>query len=325
MNRPVSAPLLEVSGLEVRFSLAARGVLASRPIVRAVDDVSFDLAQGETLGVVGESGCGKSTLARAIIGLVPANSGRIVLGGLVVNRERRQRRQLGRVVQMVFQDPLASLNPRMTVAQIVAEPLLVHDPDLSRKAVRARVSEMLEKTGLSADYLGRYPQEFSGGQCQRIALARALILGPRLLICDEAVSALDVSVQAQILNLLADIRAQMGLSMLFIGHDLSVIRLLSDRVMVMHLGKISELGEAESLFGRPRHPYTRALIESVPQPDPGLPLRGTVTGEIPSPLEPPAGCSFHPRCPVATERCRRETPALSGIDGREVACHYPLG
>ncbi|WP_299649257.1 oligopeptide/dipeptide ABC transporter ATP-binding protein [uncultured Jannaschia sp.] len=294
--------------------------------LQAVSKADLTLERGETLGLVGESGSGKSTLARAVIGTVPATDGRVMWKGRDITAlGPASRRKLGREVQMVFQDPLAALNPRMNVGQIVAEPLATHT-DLSAKERRTRVSEMMERVGLLPNLVNRYPHEFSGGQCQRIGIARALVTEPELLICDEPVSALDVSVQAQVVNLLAGLQRDMGLSMLFIAHDLSVVRHISTRIAVMYLGRIVETAPAEALVTDPRHPYTKALIASVPIPDPvreRARSRPVLEGELPSPLNPPSGCVFRTRCPIARPDCAEARPPLvQEVPGHRVACPY---
>jgi len=318
----VSDQLLAARHLRVLFPL--KGDQA----VHAVDDVSFSMRERETLGLVGESGCGKSTLARAIMHLQPLTSGQIIWRGVSLNalkpRELHDRR---REFQMIFQDPLASLNPRMTVATLVAEPLRALRPNLRAEEVRDIVSNMIGRVGLEPSTLDRYPHEFSGGQCQRISIARALVVDPKLLVCDEPVSALDVSVQAQILNLLKELQASHDLSLLFISHDLSVVRHMSDRIMVLYLGRIMEFGSRDRLLDSPRHPYTRALISAAPIPNPEIertrrapPLKG----EVPSPIDPPSGCVFRTRCPKAAERCTVDVPDLRPIGpGQNVACHFP--
>ncbi|HEY3599140.1 MAG TPA: oligopeptide/dipeptide ABC transporter ATP-binding protein, partial [Paraburkholderia sp.] len=300
-------PVLSVSDLTVHFSVAraARRALpwSAKATVRAVEHVTFDVRRGETVGLVGESGCGKSTLARAIIGLVPVTGGSVRWRGAeTVNGTQRDTTQLRRDVQMIFQDPLASLDPRMTIEQIVAEPLKTHRPGIGRADLRARVLAMLERVGLNAYHLQRYPHEFSGGQCQRVGIARALIGEPQLVICDEPVSALDVSIQAQIVNLLRDLQRELSLSLLFVAHDLAVVKAISHRVLVMYLGRVMEFGAKESVYGEPLHPYTRALLSAVPTPDPAVERareRLLLRGEIPSPLDPPSGCVFRTRCPEA--------------------------
>ncbi len=324
----MSAPLLAVEGLDVTFPVMPRGAWPwTRPAgLQAVSKADLTLERGETLGLVGESGSGKSTLARAVIGTVPATDGRVMWKGRDITAlGPASRRKLGREVQMVFQDPLAALNPRMNVGQIVAEPLATHT-DLSAKERRTRVSEMMERVGLLPNLVNRYPHEFSGGQCQRIGIARALVTEPELLICDEPVSALDVSVQAQVVNLLAGLQRDMGLSMLFIAHDLSVVRHISTRIAVMYLGRIVETAPAEALVTDPRHPYTKALIASVPIPDPvreRARSRPVLEGELPSPLNPPSGCVFRTRCPIARPDCAEARPPLvQEVPGHRVACPY---
>ncbi|MCC5864251.1 MAG: ATP-binding cassette domain-containing protein [Wenzhouxiangella sp.] len=320
------APVLQVRDLSVHFRVESGGLFRrQRHVVRAVDRVSFDVHAAETLGIVGESGCGKSTLARAILGLVRAHSGSAVwLGEDLVGLSEEQMRIKRREIQLIFQDPQGSLDPRMTVGDIVAEPLRTFYPSMSRLQVRERVQGIMKLVGLLPDQINRYPHEFSGGQCQRIGIARALVVNPRLVVCDEPVSALDVSIQAQIVNLLKDLQKKLQLSLIFIAHDLSVVRHVSDRVMVMYLGKVMEVADRDSIYLRPRHPYTRALIESVPIPDPvkeRARARRSLEGDIPSPLNPPSGCVFHGRCPFAIEQCRREEPGLETLDsGNQVAC-----
>ena len=312
----MSAPLLSVRDLSVTFSVRPGGIRpwARGQSLRAVRDVSFDLAPGETLGIVGESGSGKSTLARALIGTVPASGGQALWEGAdLLAMAPRERHRHRRDIQMVFQDPLAALDPRMTAGEIVAEPLVTHEPRLARDEVRARVVAMMERVGLLPEQLNRYPHECSGGQCQRISIARALIVGPRLVICDEPVSALDVSVQAQIINLLADLKRGLDLALIFIAHDLSVVKHISDRIMVFYLGRAMEHAAARDLVRAPRHPYTRALISAAPIPDPEVERRrraAGLKGELPSPLAPPSGCVFRTRCPVARASCANERPAM---------------
>jgi oligopeptide transport system ATP-binding protein len=316
-----AAPLLAVRRLKVHYRLPA--LPWQQPgWLKAVDGVDLNLAAGETLGVVGESGCGKSTLARTLAGLQPATSGGIEYGGRnLATLDERAWRPLRREIQMVFQDPLASLDPRMTIAASIAEPLEALYPDIGRDERTARVHAMLEKVGLSATLANRYPHEFSGGQCQRVGIARALIVRPRILICDEPVSALDVSVQAQIVNLLADLQAEYGLSMIFIAHDLAVVRHISRRVMVMYLGKVMEQAARDTLFANPLHPYTRALLAAVPGD--GRSSREVLEGEIPSPANPPPGCVFVTRCPIADAHCARHMPPLvRAAHGGFSACHF---
>jgi len=295
-------------------------------VLRAVSNVSFSVKKGETIAVVGESGSGKSSLVRAVLGLVPMTTGRVVysgeaLEGPVEDRSLAMRRDL----QLVFQDPVSALNPQMRVQTIVAEPLLVHERQLGLAERRASVVAMLEKVGLEEKFLRRFPHELSGGQAQRVAIARALILDPKILICDEAVSALDGTVRAQVLDLLRGVQEETGLSIIFISHDLAVVRSISHRVLVMYLGRLVEVADNESLFSAPAHPYTSALMKSVPVPDPVVaPGRAPLRGEVPSPLNPPSGCVFHPRCSKADAVCGNKVPALRDLGGTRVACHYPL-
>ena len=321
-------PLLDVRDLRVTFQIRREGDLPwakPRPL-HAVAGVDFTLNPGETLGVVGESGCGKSTLARALIGLVPAEGQAEWIDGKdLLAMSPRQMMKYRSDIQMVFQDPLASLNPRMTVGQIIAEPLTTHRPDLGRAEVRDRVKAMMERVGLLPNQINRYPHEFSGGQCQRIGIARALIVEPKLIICDEPVSALDVSIQAQVINLLIRLQKELGLALVFIAHDLSVVKHISDRVMVLYLGKVMEVASSAELYGNPQHPYTQALLSAVPVPDPTIETAKTIVplaGDLPSPMNPPSGCVFRTRCPRAQARCAEEVPAPIGGD-HKIACHYP--
>ncbi|MBK6598133.1 MAG: ATP-binding cassette domain-containing protein [Proteobacteria bacterium] len=321
----MSGAFLKLDALRVYFSVSGGWLKPARKL-KAVDGVSLEIAPGEALGIVGESGCGKSTLARAILQLVDVTAGQVVwLGRPIESLTVRQMRPLRASMQIVFQDPLASLNPRMTVGEIVAEPLRVHRADLSREQRQTEVAQMLERVGLSRDQINRYPHEFSGGQCQRIGIARAMILKPKLLVCDEPVSALDVSIQAQIINLLEDLKRESGTSILFVSHNLAVVRRLCERVLVLYLGKTMELAPSAALFGAPLHPYTRGLLASVPIPDPDLQparLETSLTGELPSPLAPPSGCVFRTRCEFAIERCTVEVPVLEQLpDNRQIACH----
>jgi len=321
-------PVLKVRDLSVQFRIdTGRWFRHDYHTIRAVDQVNFDVLPAETLGIVGESGCGKSTLARALLGLVRPKSGHIVWRGQdLVGLSEEAMRARRREIQLIFQDPSGSLDPRMTVGDIVAEPLITFYPSMSSLQVRERVSGMMKLVGLSADQINRYPHEFSGGQCQRVGIARALVVNPRLVVCDEPVSALDVSVQAQIVNLLKDLQNKLQLSLIFIAHDLSVVRHISDRVLVMYLGRVMEVADRDSIYLSARHPYTRALIESVPIPDPVLErarARRALQGDMPSPLEPISGCVFRSRCPHATERCANEVPELETLDdGNQVACHH---
>ncbi len=329
----MTQPILHVRDLAVAFDIRPQGAWPwTKPLkLHAVGGVSFDLAPGECLGVVGESGSGKSTLARAIVGTIPATSGEVLFEGQdLASMSVSERRVHRKDVQMIFQDPLAALNPRMTVGDIIAEPLTTHYPQTPASEVKARVGELMERVGLLPNLINRYPHEFSGGQCQRIGIARALILQPKLLICDEPVSALDVSVQAQVVNLLAELRRDMGLSMIFIAHDLSVVKHISDRIAVMYLGKLMEMAEAKTLCTVPQHPYTQALISSVPIPDPVLEAarkRPILEGELPSPLAPPSGCVFRTRCPKAQTSCAEAPPRVEVLEGdHRVACpfHAPM-
>jgi oligopeptide/dipeptide ABC transporter ATP-binding protein len=309
-------PLLAVERLQREFRVGPR-------VLRAVDDVTLHVAAGETLGLVGESGCGKTTVGRLILRLLPATGGRIVFEGQDITRLPESRlREFRRAVQVVFQDPYSSLNPRMTVRDIVGEPL--RNFGATRRAVAARVADLLTTVGLSPEYMTRYPHAFSGGQRQRIGIARALALSPRLLVCDEAVSSLDVSIQAQILNLLADLQRQLGLALLFISHNLAVVRHVSQRVAVMYLGRLVEVAPEADLFEHPRHPYTRALLAAVPEAGPDAVPPAVLPGEIPSPLDPPAGCRFQTRCPRAEARCRAaEPPLVEERPGSWVRCYFP--
>ena len=322
-------PILSIRDVSVTFDVRPQGAWPWTPSLKlhAVSGLSVDLMPGETLGLVGESGSGKSTLARAVIGTIPQSGGRILYEGRDLARMTPQEtRRHRRDVQMVFQDPLAALNPRMTVGDIIAEPLITHEPRTPRKEVKSRVAEIMDKVGLLPNLINRYPHEFSGGQCQRIGIARALILKPKLLVCDEPVSALDVSVQAQVVNLLRDLQADMGLSMIFIAHDLSVVKHISDRIMVMYLGCPMEVGPARAVTATPRHPYTQALIASVPIPDPvreAARHRPVLEGDLPSPLSPPSGCVFRTRCPKAQPSCAQARPAMEAAEpDRLVACPY---
>jgi oligopeptide/dipeptide ABC transporter ATP-binding protein len=317
--------ILDVRNLVKHYPVGG-GFLSGAPgVIRAVDDVSFSIARGETLGLVGESGCGKTTTGRCVLQLERPTSGQVFFEGRnLVALPDAELRRARRRIQVIFQDPYSSLNPRMTVGQIIAEPLAVHGIVPTRAARTARVQELLRHAGLLPAMAARYPHELSGGQRQRVGIARALAMEPRLIICDEPVSALDVSIQAQIVNLLEDLQAEFGLTYLFIAHDLSVVRHISDRVAVMYLGKIVEITDRKSLYEDPQHPYTRALLAAVPIPDPDIEARRehvVLGGEVPSPLRPPPGCVFHPRCPIAIDACRAEIPALREVKpGHLAAC-----
>ena len=325
-HAPDAKALLVVEDIRVVFDAGRATMFGPRRFLKAVDGVSFALNRGETLGVVGESGCGKSTLARAVLQLLEHYDGRVsLLGSNLDELNAAALKQQRQNMQVVFQDPLASLDPRMTVGDIVGEPLRTYQPKLSRADRLAAVQTLLRKVGLQPEHVYRYPHEFSGGQCQRIGIARALIMEPELIICDEPVSALDVSVQAQIINLLMDLQQEMGLALVFIAHDLAVVRHISHRVMVMYLGRVVEVADRDALYQSPRHPYTKALISAVPIPDPELERardRSLLQGDLPSPLNPPSGCAFRARCPLADERCAAESPVLRSVGKSLVACHH---
>jgi len=317
-----AAPLLEVRDLRKYFPLRGGLLGRVRQQVKAVDGVSFTLREGRTLGLVGESGCGKSTLGRSVLRLPPPTSGQVRLNGTDLSDTANE--VIRREMQIIFQDPYASLSPRRTVAQIIREPMDVHRVGTPVER-RERVEELLQVVGMRSNALNRYPHEFSGGQRQRIGIARALALEPQFIVADEPVSALDVSVQSQVLNLIEDLQAAQGIAFLFISHDLAVIQHVSDDVAVMYLGKIVEQASADDIYRAPRHPYTRALLSAIPVPDPRRKSQRIVLeGDVPSPVNPPSGCAFHTRCPLVTDRCRAEEPVLKTIDpgsGHEVACH----
>ena len=322
-----NAPLLSIKNLRVHFPIKSESPWPWAPsrVLKAVDGVSFELRAGETLGIVGESGCGKSTLARALLNLVPLTDGDVIWHGESMRNAKPAAWQAKRrAVQMIFQDPLASLDPRMTVAQIIGEPLRTHYPELSRKEHHDRVLGMMLRVGLTEQQINRYPHEFSGGQCQRIGIARALILKPQVVICDEPVSALDVSIQAQIINLLKELQAEMGLALVFIAHDLAVVKHISQRIMVMYLGRAMELASKHALYDTPLHPYTQALLSAIPVPDPRKERAKNLAllqGDLPSPMSPPSGCVFRTRCPKSATQCAGDVPALRQVaQDTQAAC-----
>ena len=319
------APLLSVRDLRVHFRIRDRKAWPWTPAatLKAVDGVSFDLYPGETLGIVGESGCGKSTLARACLNLIPATGGEVVWDGNTLRPDDHAAWLAARRdIQIIFQDPLASLNPRMTVARIIGEPLRIHRPELSDAQVHEKVVAVMGEVGLTPQQINRYPHEFSGGQCQRIGIARALILEPKLIICDEPVSALDVSIRAQIVNLLQELQRRKGLALIFIAHDLAVVKHISDRVLVLYMGKAMEIARSDALYARPGHPYTEALLSAIPIPDPRVERNKVLrllSGDMPSPIDPPSGCVFRTRCPKAIAICAGDEPALRRLDGETAA------
>ncbi|PMQ02276.1 MAG: peptide ABC transporter substrate-binding protein [Dictyoglomus sp. NZ13-RE01] len=327
MNNYTDSILLEVKNLKKYFPIK-RGIIFSKHVgdVKAVDDVSFYIKKGETVGLVGESGCGKSTVARVIIRLLEPTDGKIIFEGQdIASIPQEDLRKLRKDMQIIFQDPYSALNPRMTVSEIIGEPLVVHKIVKNNKEKEKRVQELLELVGLAPYHANRYPHEFSGGQRQRIGIARALALNPKFIVADEPTSALDVSVRAQIINLMQDLQKEFGLTYLFISHDLSVIRHICDRILVMYLGKLVEISNNEDLYNNPLHPYTQALLSAVPIPDPEVAQRRKrviLTGDVPSPVNPPSGCRFHPRCPYAMDICSKVEPTLKEVQpGHYTACH----
>lgn len=321
-------PLLKVEHLHKEFPTGSgfMGGKFSKKVVSAVNDLSFEIRAGETFGLVGESGCGKSTTGRAIMHLDPPTSGKVYFEGRDISKmNKKELKAMRREMQFIFQDPYASLNPRMTIGEIISEPMVIHGIGTPEERIQ-RVRELLDVVGLNPEHINRYPHEFSGGQRQRVGIARSFILRPKLIICDEPVSALDVSIQAQVLNLLKDLQKQYGTAYLFIAHDLSVVQHISDRVAVMYLGKMVELSDWKSLYAEPNHPYTQALLSAVPIPDPDVQQnrkRIILAGDPPSPIDPPSGCRFHTRCPIAQAKCSEETPEFREIgEGHYCACHY---
>ena len=316
-------PLLEVKNLNKAFISTSGPVGAKKQLLQAVNNLSFSILEGETLGLVGESGCGKSTTGKLILRLIEADSGEVLFRGAnLLELSPSRMRPLRREMQMIFQDPFSSLNPRMRIGDTLSEPFKIHK-QLPTTDVQTELKKLLEVVGLAPEHLDRYPHEFSGGQRQRIGIARSLAVKPNLIIADEPVSALDVSIQAQIINLLQDIQQEFGLTYLFIAHDLAVVQHICDRVAVMYLGRIVEIGPADAIYRRPRHPYTEALLNAVPVPIPGKPKRTLLQGEVPSPINPPTGCPFHPRCSYAKTICQTDLPPLEQqSDGHESACHF---
>ena len=323
-----NTPLLKVEHLHKEFPTGSgfMGGKFSKKVVSAVNDLSFEIRAGETFGLVGESGCGKSTTGRAIMHLDPPTSGKVYFEGRDISKmNKKELKAMRREMQFIFQDPYASLNPRMTIGEIISEPMVIHGIGTPEERIE-RVRELLDVVGLNPEHINRYPHEFSGGQRQRVGIARSFILRPKLIICDEPVSALDVSIQAQVLNLLKDLQKQYGTAYLFIAHDLSVVQRISDRVAVMYLGKMVELSDWKSLYAEPNHPYTQALLSAVPIPDPDVQQnrkRIILAGDPPSPIDPPSGCRFHTRCPIAQAKCSEEAPEFREIgEGHFCACHY---
>ena len=325
VNTDANIPLLEVRDLKKHYPISGGWFGGSIKHVRALDGISFKLGRGKTLGIVGESGCGKSTAAKTIMRLIEPTGGQILINGLdITTMSKAAFRPHRKNVQIVFQDPYASLNPRMSSGDIVGEPL--RNFGVAKAEREKRVVELFDRVGLHKESMRKYPHEFSGGQRQRLGIARALALNPKLIVCDEPVSALDVSIQAQVINLLVDLQNDLGISYLFVAHDLAVVQHICDRVAVMYLGRIVEIGDCDTLFASPRHPYTQALLSAVPVPDPSSVRRHIIlNGDVPSPISPPSGCHFHTRCPYAMERCKVESPTLRTVaNGSEVACHLDL-
>jgi oligopeptide/dipeptide ABC transporter ATP-binding protein len=327
---PETTPLLEVKNLKTYFPVRSGIFLTAQAQCKAVDDISLSLQPGETLGLVGESGCGKSTLGKTIARLIKPDAGSIHFEGTNISSlSRKKLKPLRKDIQMIFQDPADSLNSRQSIGNILEEPFIIHRIG-NTKSRQKKVEELLDKVGLQANAIDRFPFEFSGGQRQRIGIARAIALNPKLIICDEPVSALDVSVQSQVLNLLMDLQKEMKLSYLFIAHDLAVVKHISDRIAIMYLGKIVEMGESDDIYHHPKHPYTRALISAIPVPDPRKKSkRQILTGDVPSPIDPPSGCPFHSRCPHVKDICRAESPLLrdtaeKGQKTHPVSCHFDL-
>ncbi|MCD7839202.1 MAG: dipeptide ABC transporter ATP-binding protein [Erysipelotrichaceae bacterium] len=319
-----TCPILELQDLKVYFG-DSKGFFKKKDVVKAVDGISLKIYPGETFGLVGESGCGKSTTGRAIVKINTPTEGKILINGKDITKIKgAELKKFKCDVQMIFQDPYASLNPRMTVGEIIREPMDIHNIYDTVEEREARVRELLELVGLKPDHIRRYPHEFSGGQRQRIGIARTLALNPKFIVCDEPISALDVSIQAQVINLLEEIQDEMGISYLFIAHDLSMVKHISDRIGVMYLGNLVEVGDGDDVYENPMHPYTQALLSAIPIPDPKVARekqRIVLQGELPSPINPPSGCVFRTRCPKATERCAQDKPELREINGRLVACH----
>ncbi|MGE4612582.1 MAG: murein tripeptide/oligopeptide ABC transporter ATP binding protein OppF [Paracoccaceae bacterium] len=321
--------IMNVENLKVYFKVPVRDAMPwTKPdVLKAVDGVSFELKAGETLGIVGESGCGKSTLARAVIRMIPAETGRVLwLGDDLLSISNKEMRSHRKEIQMIFQDPLASLDPRMNIGEIIAEPVKTHFPKTPKAEIKKQVTDVMKRVGLLPNLVNRYPHEFSGGQCQRIGIARALILKPKLIICDEPVSALDVSIQAQVVNLLKELQEEMGLALIFIAHDLSIVKHISTRIMVLYLGNMLELSDSEDLYTTPRHPYTQALISAVPIPDPTIEKDKElilIEGDLPSPISPPSGCVFRTRCQRVKDICAQEKPVWKNTGKNHmVACHF---